>query len=252
MYFKSISIKNFRNYKEQTLEFDKKLNIFLGENAQGKTNLLEGLFVMGLGKSFRTNKDTEMINFGSENARAKAIVCSDEGRENEIEIDYSREGKIIKLDGIKIDRAMDMVGNVYIVVFAPDDLKIVKEGPDNRRKYLDRELCQIKPVYYSDLGNYKRVLKQRNMMLRQNTSDFQLFDVFDEALADYGIRIVDGRIIFSRHSYERKNRAKAIDRKIFFVICCYGDQSIGKSSYYLSKHPGRNHEASFLCSLNIY
>ncbi len=202
MYFKSISIKNFRNYKEQTLEFDKKLNIFLGENAQGKTNLLEGLFVMGLGKSFRTNKDTEMISFGSENARAKSIVCSDDGRENEIEIDYSREGKIIKLDGIKIDRAMDMVGNVYIVVFAPDDLKIVKEGPDNRRKYLDRELCQIKPVYYSDLGNYKRVLKQRNMMLRQNTSDFQLFDVFDEALADYGIRIVDERERFIKRVEE--------------------------------------------------
>ena len=211
MYFKSISIQNFRNYSSQTLEFDRDLNIFLGENAQGKTNLLESLFVMGLGKSFRTNKDSEMIAFGCENASVKAKIAEDDDKEHEIEINYSKEGKIIKLDKIKLDRSMDMIGNVYIVVFAPDDLKIVKEGPDNRRKYLDRELCQIKPVYYSDLGNYKRVLKQRNMMLRQNTSDFQLFDVFDEALADYGIRLVDERERFIK-------RVESISKKILSEI----------------------------------
>ncbi len=211
MYFTSLSIYNFRNYTEQTLEFDRDLNIFLGQNAQGKTNILESLFVMGLGKSFRTNNDREMINFASDSARVKAVVMSEDGRDSEIEIDYSKDGKVIKLDRVKLDRTMDLIGNVYIVVFAPDDLKIVKEGPDNRRRYLDRELCQIKPVYYSDLGNYKRVLKQRNMMLRQNTSDFQLFDVFDEALSDYGIRLVDERERFIK-------RVEEISRRILFEI----------------------------------
>ncbi len=196
MYFKSLELENFRNYGSQYLEFDRKLNIFLGSNAQGKTNLLEGLFVMGLGKSFRTNNDKEMIAFGSELAKAKSVVA-DDGRETEIELIYAKEGKVIKVDGIRLERSIDLLENVYVVIFSPDDLKIIKEGPDNRRRFMDRELCQIKPVYYSDLGSYKKVLKQRNMLLRQNSQDRALFEVFDETLSDYGIRLVDERERFT-------------------------------------------------------
>ena len=193
MYFKQIELKNFRNYKDQKVEFDPKLNLILGDNAQGKTNLLESLFIMGLGKSFKTNNDKEMIAFGEKIARAKCVVGEKGEPDTEIEIAYSTEGKLIKVNGVKLLRNVDLLENIYVVIFSPEDLKIVKDGPDLRRRFLDRELCQIKPVYYSDLGNYKKVLKQRNTLLRDQNDDIYLFDVFDEALSDYGVRIVEER-----------------------------------------------------------
>ncbi|MCQ2561208.1 MAG: DNA replication/repair protein RecF [Clostridia bacterium] len=192
MYFSRVKLDNFRNYGSQTIDFHEKLNLFLGHNAQGKTNLLESLFVMSLGKSFRTNKDSDMISFGSPYARVVADVIEN-NEETEIEIQYKPEGKIIKVNGIKMARAVDLLENVYVVIFSPDDLRIIKDGPESRRRFLDRELCQIKPVYYSDLGNYKKVLKQRNTLLRENNKDKTLFSVFDESLADYGVRIVNER-----------------------------------------------------------
>ena len=195
MQIKNIELTNFRNYKTLKLEFDKNLNIFLGHNAQGKTNLLESIFVLGMGKSFRTNSDKEMIFFNEDFAKVRANVIED-NNEDEIEIIYQNEGKIIKLDGIKLQRTIDLLETVYIVAFSPEDLKIVKEGPDNRRKFLDRELCQIKPVYYSDLGNYKKVLKERNTLLREENCDKNLYSVFNESLAEYGTRIVKERKLF--------------------------------------------------------
>lgn len=195
MYFKNIHLENFRNYKNLDLEFDKKLNLILGNNAQGKTNLIESLYIMGLGKSFRTNKDQEMIAFGEEYSKAVSYIV-DGRNETKIEIIYKKEGKVLKVDNQNLQRTMDLLENVYVVVFSPDDLKIVKEGPDNRRRFLDRELCQIKPVYYSDLGNYKKVLKQRNYLLKEKNRDKKLFEVFDEALADYGLRIAKERYYF--------------------------------------------------------
>ena len=182
MFFKQVALENFRNYGNQTIAFHDKLNLFLGRNAQGKTNLLESLFIMGLGKSFRTNKDSDMIAFGKEYARASCLADGEKG-ETEIDIVYQKEGKIIKVDGVKLSRSADLLEHVYIVIFSPEDLKIIKEGPEHRRRFLDRELCQIKPVYYSDLGNYKKVLKQRNYLLREKNPDRNLFSVFDASLA---------------------------------------------------------------------
>ena len=180
MYFKSVELKNFRNYKDQRAEFDPSLNIILGDNAQGKTNLLESLYIMGLGKSFKTSTDKEMIAFGEEFARAKAVISGKGPADTVIEIIFNKEGKIIKTDGIKLSRTAELLENVYVVVFSPEDLRIVKDGPEHRRRFLDRELCQIKPVYYSDLGNYKKILKQRNYLLREQCKDRNLLEVFDE------------------------------------------------------------------------
>ncbi len=151
---------------------------------------------MGLGRSFRTNKDKEMIAFGTENAKVSCLV-ENEDRETEIRIVYQKEGKIISVDGVKLQRSVDLLENVYVVIFSPDDLRIIKDGPESRRRFLDRELCQIKPVYYSDLGNYKKVIRQRNMLLRQHGFDRQLMDVFNEALSDYGLRLADERRKFT-------------------------------------------------------
>ncbi|MBO4861612.1 MAG: DNA replication/repair protein RecF [Firmicutes bacterium] len=200
MYFKSIELHNFRNYKDQKVEFDPKLNIILGDNAQGKTNLLEGLFIMGLGRSFKTTNDKEMIAFGEEFSRASSIVAG-EDEDTQIDIVYNQDGKIIKVDGIKLQRSVDLLENVYVVVFSPEDLRIVKDGPEHRRRFLDRELCQIKPMYYSDLGNYKKILKQRNSYLKEDVIDKDLFEVFDESLVNYGLRIVEERKRFTERLY---------------------------------------------------
>lgn len=205
MYFNSIKLENFRNYRTQTLVFHEKLNLFLGHNAQGKTNLLESLFVMSLGKSFRTNKDADMIGFGKDYARVVAEI-REANEETEIDIQYRPEGKLIKVNGLKIPRAVDLLENVYIVVFSPDDLRIIKDGPESRRRFLDRELCQIKPVYYSDLGNYKKVLKQRNSLLRDERRDKNLLSVFDESLASYGVRLVKERKKFVERLQEISSR----------------------------------------------
>ena len=200
MYFKSVELKNFRNYKDQKVEFDPKLNIILGDNAQGKTNLLESLFIMGLGRSFKTTNDKEMIAFGEDFSRASSVVMG-EDKETEIDIIYNQEGKIIKVDGMKLSRSVDLLENVYVVVFSPEDLRIVKDGPEHRRRFLDRELCQIKPMYYSDLGNYKKILKQRNSYLKEDAIDRDLFEVFDESLVNYGMRIIEERRIFTERLF---------------------------------------------------
>ncbi|MBQ9825841.1 MAG: DNA replication/repair protein RecF [Firmicutes bacterium] len=200
MYFKSVELNNFRNYKDQKVEFDPDLNIILGDNAQGKTNLLESLFIMGLGRSFKTTNDKEMIAFGEDFSRASSVVIGDD-KETQIDIVYNQEGKIIKVDGIKLQRSVDLLENVYVVVFSPEDLRIVKDGPEHRRRFLDRELCQIKPMYYSDLGNYKKILKQRNSYLKEDAIDRELFEVFDESLINYGIRIVEERKRFTERLY---------------------------------------------------
>ena len=113
MYFKQIKLENFRNYGNQTIEFHEKLNLLLGQNAQGKTNLLESLFIMGLGKSFRTNKDSDMIAFGKDFARASCVVDGEKD-ETSIDILYQKEGKIIKVDGVKLSRSIDLLEHVYL------------------------------------------------------------------------------------------------------------------------------------------
>lgn len=212
MYFKSVELTNFRNYEKASFDFDRHLNLVLGNNAQGKTNLLESLFIMSLGKSFRTSKDTEMIGFGKDFAKAvSCVVNDDEDSETKIEVILSNEGKVLKVDDVKLSRSVELLENVYIVVFFPDDLKIIKEGPENRRKFLDRELCQIKPVYFNDLSNYNKVLKQRNTLLKQRNTDARLYEVFNDALSDYGIRIIDERERFT-------SRINEISKEIHSVI----------------------------------
>jgi len=192
MYLKKIELKNFRNYEEQTVEFHNKVNIITGKNAQGKTNLLESLYIMSLGKSFRTNKDIEMIGFEKEYCRAKSLSIK-EGRELEIEITIGKEGKTTKINGMKTAKNFDLLENVYMVIFSPEDLKIVKDEPEKRRKFIDRELCQLKPIYYKNLGRYKKILQQRNSLLKQQDINEDIIAVWDEGLAEYGAKIIQER-----------------------------------------------------------
>ena len=192
MYLKKIELKNFRNYQEEEVVFHNRVNIITGKNAQGKTNLIESLYILSLGKSFRTSRDAEMIGFGLEFCRVKG-TAEKEDHELEVEISINSEGKIIKIDGVKIAKNIDILENVYMVVFSPEDLKIVKDEPEKRRKFIDRELCQLKPVYFKNLARYKKILQQRNTLLKQTEVKEDLIAVWDESLVEYGSKIIQER-----------------------------------------------------------
>lgn len=195
MWLKKISLVNFRNYEEQSVSFHEKVNLIMGKNAQGKTNLLESLYMMSLGKSFRTSKDVEMINFHQDFCRIKSTT-SKENRELDIEIVIAKEGKQIKIDGIRCSKNADLLEHVYMVVFSPEDLKIVKDEPEKRRKFIDRELCQLKPVYYQNLARYKKVLQHRNKLLKEQVVKPEMLTVWNEGLAEYGAKIILERAKF--------------------------------------------------------
>ncbi|QOX64810.1 DNA replication/repair protein RecF [Anoxybacterium hadale] len=192
MYLKRIELKNFRNYEEAVVDFHKRVNIITGKNAQGKTNLLESLYIMSLGKSFRTSRDHDMMGFQKDFCKAKSISVKDD-RELEIEIIISGDGKVTKINGVKTAKNIELLENVYMVVFSPEDLKIVKDEPEKRRKFIDRELCQLKPVYYRNLGRYKKILQQRNSLLKQQDLREDIIAVWDESLAEYGAKVIQER-----------------------------------------------------------
>ena len=201
MYFKEIKLQNFRNYNQQEVAFHPKVNIITGNNAQGKTNLLEALYMMSLAKSFRTNKDNEMIGFGKKFARIKAASFKDD-RQIDVEIILEEGQKTVKIDGLKTNKISDILENIYIVIFSPEDLSIVKGEPEKRRKFINRELCQIKPVYYSNLSRYKKILQQRNYLLKQESINQDVLSVWNQEFADIGARIIT----------ERKSFVQKLDR----------------------------------------
>lgn len=193
MYIKNIELKNFRNYEYLFLSFDEKINFIIGNNAQGKTNLIESIFISSMGKSFRTSKDNEMISFDKDFCKIKT-VAQKEFSDTEVEIILKKDsGKFIKVDGINAARTSDLLDNIYIVIFSPEDLKIVKDEPEKRRKFIDRELSIIKPLYYDALSNYKKVLIQRNIYLKQKNIDFSVLDIWNIQLAGFGSKIIKMR-----------------------------------------------------------
>lgn len=193
MYIKNIELKDFRNYESLSLKFNKNVNLILGKNAQGKTNLLEAIYICSIGRSFRTNKDSEMIRFGTDFARVH-IETLKEDMEGSVEIIYSKDAKkYAKVGGTKLKKTSELLENVYLVIFSPEDLKIVKDEPEKRRKFIDRELCQIKPSYYDSLSKYKKILSQRNAYLKEIKIDKEVLDIWDMQLARYGAIVMNLR-----------------------------------------------------------
>ncbi len=188
MWIKRIELTNFRNYTKQEIDLNPNINIFYGENAQGKTNIIEAIFLCGFGKSFRAKKDSEMILLGEENSLIK-INYKKDYREGKIEINLKNK-KEIKLNDIKIKKLSELLGNINIVIFTPDDINILKGGPQNRRKFLDIMISQLKPNYMYNLNLYLKTLEQRNNYLRQIKDEkSDLLDIWDEKLAEYAFNI---------------------------------------------------------------
>ena len=170
MYIESVQLKNFRNYDSLELTFDKGTNIFYGNNAQGKTNILESLYLCGTTKSHRGSKDKEIVKFGEEEAHIRMMV-------NRNQINYKidmhlrkNKAKGVAINGLPIKKASELFGVVNMVFFSPEDLNIIKNGPGERRRFLDMELCQLDKIYLKDLASYNHIVNQRNKLLKEEWS----------------------------------------------------------------------------------
>lgn len=195
MFIKKITLEDFRNYEREEIEFNPKVNIILGENAQGKTNLIESIYLTAIGKSFRTSKDRELIKFKKEFCRVSALFEKEE--EGSVQVVISKEGKkAAKIDGRKVERASELLDNIFVVVFSPEDLKIIKEDPAKRRNFINRELSQLKLSYLNNLKIYNRVLAQRNAYLKENKYEKESLELWDEIIIDVGSKIMKERADF--------------------------------------------------------
>ncbi|MBQ4339456.1 MAG: DNA replication/repair protein RecF [Firmicutes bacterium] len=189
MYFKEIELKNFRNYEYCREFFSPEINIFIGENGQGKTSLVEALYIMCLGRSFRTQKDKDMIKFGETSAVIRSVVYKNERNIRTEIVINENEKKRIKINGIPKKKS-DLSNNILIVVFSPEDLKIVKEDPEKRRRYINREISQLYPSYYEALVRYTKILNQRNTLIKTGNVNRIHLKVWDDELIKYGSRII--------------------------------------------------------------
>lgn len=188
MYLESLKLINFRNYEELYIEFNKKINLIIGKNGQGKTNIVEAIYMMSIGKSFRTNRDKEVIKFDRNDLYVGANY-SNKFKNGSVEIKIDKNTKGIKLDKINISKMHELLGNVNVVIFSPEDLRLIKDGPKERRNFIDKEISQIIPRYYNLLVNYNKILSQRNQLLKLSNFDYNLLDVYDENLALFGSEI---------------------------------------------------------------
>lgn len=192
MYIKSLKLKNFRNYDEQKLEFCPQKNIIYGLNGQGKTNIIEALYFLNSGKSYRCTKEKEVIKFGEDYAKIEAEFYKNEIKNNALF--FISDKKSVKLNGVNIDRLSELIGNINIVIFTPDHLNLIKEGPSVRRSFLDSFISQIKKSYFKNLISYYKVLKQRNNILKsKNKSMLETISVWNEKLAELSLSICEMR-----------------------------------------------------------
>lgn len=196
MWIKNISLKHYRNYEEAQVDFSPNLNIFIGRNAQGKTNFLEAIYFLALTRSHRTRSDKELVHFKHHDVQITGEVIRKSGHLN-LDIQLSEKGRITKVNHLKQAKLSDYIGAMTVVLFAPEDLQLVKGAPSLRRKFLDIDIGQIKPTYLAELSNYNHVLKQRNTYLKTtNNVDKTFLTVLDEQLADYGSRVIEHRFDF--------------------------------------------------------
>ena len=196
MVIKSLKLKNYRNYDLEQLNFDPATNILYGDNAQGKTNILEALYLSGTTKSHRGTKDRDLIQFGHEESHIETVV---EKKEIRFQIDMhlkKNSPKGIAIDKMPIRKASELFGIIYFVFFSPEDLNIIKEGPAGRRRFIDLELSQLDKIYLNNLSNYNRIINQRNSLLKDiygKDNLMETLDIWDMQLASYGTKILERR-----------------------------------------------------------
>lgn len=235
MLIKKIKLKNFRNYKELNLDLKKGINVLYGDNAQGKTNIIESIYIAAIGKSFRTNKDNELIKFG-ENFSEIDIDLSKIDRDCNIKVEL-QEKKDIYLNGIKLKKLSEILGNLNIVIFTPEHINILKNGPSYRRRFIDIMIGQLRPNYIYLLNNYNKILEQRNNYLKQikfEKKEEKIIEIWDENLVEYGHKI----FLYRNEFFEKlKNKINKIhyditenkeDIKLVYFSDCNNKENFSK------------------------
>lgn len=199
MRIKQLELTNYRNYRHAKLEFNNGLIILTGENAQGKTNLLEAIFLLSLAKSHRTNRDHEMVLWDEEYASVKAII-ENKSYEFPLEIILNKKGKIAKVNHIEQAKLSQFVGQLNVILFAPEDMQLIKGSPALRRRFLDVEIGQSQPIYINELQQYNKILKQRNLYLKQfgRTTQFDalFFEILTQQLIEKAVSVINYRMKF--------------------------------------------------------
>ena len=196
MIIKSLELENFRNYEELNISFDKGTNILYGDNAQGKTNILEAIYVSATTKSHKGSKDKEIINFDKEEAHIRTYL-EKENVETRVDMHLRKnKSKGIAIDGQKIKKAADLMGLLNVVFFSPEDLSIIKDGPAERRRFADMELCQLDSFYLYNLNHYNKIIGQRNKLLKDMYFQPELketLNIWDSQLVSFGSKIIERR-----------------------------------------------------------
>ena len=199
MYLERLQLHHFRNYEDVTLTFSPHINVLIGENAQGKTNLLESIYTLAMTRSHRTSNDKELIQFGTEAAQIKGIIQRTLSP-LKIELDIGRHGKKAKVNHLEKARLSAYLGQLNVILFAPEDLALVKGAPAVRRRFINMELGQISPTYLHNLSKYRDVLKQRNHYLKllqtNQATDILYLEVISDQLANIGAKIAKQRLDF--------------------------------------------------------
>lgn len=205
MVIQSLELENFRNYGSLSMKFDSGTNILYGDNAQGKTNILEAIYLSATTKSHKGSKDKDIVNFNAEEAHIRTYVLKD-GLENRVDMHLRKsKSKGIAINGQKIKKAADLLGLLNVVFFSPEDLSIIKDGPAQRRRFVDMELCQLDSFYLYNLNNYNKIVNQRNKLLKDLSFNPGLKDtlsIWDSQLVSYGSKIIERRISFVKQLNE--------------------------------------------------
>lgn len=205
MIIKSLELADFRNYDSLHIDFSKGTNILYGDNAQGKTNILEAIFLSATTKSHKGSKDKDIIHFNKEEAHIRTYL---EKEEDEIRVDmHLRKNKTkgIAIDGQKIKKAAELLGLLNVVFFSPEDLSIIKNGPAERRRFVDMELCQLDSFYLYNLNHYNKIVNQRNKLLKDMYMNPDLKDtltIWDSQLVSFGSKIIERRKVFAEQLNE--------------------------------------------------
>lgn len=200
MIIKSLELADFRNYESLEISFDKGTNILYGDNAQGKTNILEAIYISATTKSHKGSKDKEIINFNKDEAHIRTYLLKNE---DEIRVDMhlrKNKSKGIAIDGQKIKKAAELLGLLNVVFFSPEDLGIIKNGPSERRRFADMELCQLDNFYLYNLNHYNKIINQRNKLLKDmyfNPELKETLNIWDSQLISFGSKIIERREQFA-------------------------------------------------------
>lgn len=200
MIIKSLDLMDFRNYENLDIDFGSGINILYGDNAQGKTNILEAIYLSATTKSHRGTKDRDIIRFGCEEGHIRLMILNSQNVESKLDIHLRKnKSKGIAIDGVKLKKATQLLGLVNVVLFSPEDLDIIKGGPGERRRFIDMELCQLDDFYVYNLNNYNKIVDQRNNLLKDlyfNPSYKDTIGIWDSQLVSFGSKVIERRMLF--------------------------------------------------------